>query len=126
MEYSVMSAADALSQARAAGIRLSIDGEDLLLEAASPPPTEVLNLLAQHKNSILTLLCPGSDGWAGEDWQEYFDERAGISEFESGLSRSEAEAHALALCAAEWLRRQPNKKPFEAIAALHFLVLISD
>lgn len=121
-----MSVADALSHARAAGIRLSLDGEDLLLEAASPPPTEVLNLLAQHKNSILTLLCPGSDGWAGEDWQEYFDERAGISEFESGLSQSEAEAHAFALCAAEWLRRQPNKKPFEAIAALHFLGLITD
>jgi hypothetical protein len=33
-----MSAAQALSAARAVGIHLEVDGDDLLLEASAPPP----------------------------------------------------------------------------------------
>ena len=33
-----MSAAEALKAARAAGIQLGIDGDDLVLEASAPPP----------------------------------------------------------------------------------------
>ena len=39
-----MSAAEALKAARAAGIELGIDGDDLVLEAAAPPPAAVLDL----------------------------------------------------------------------------------
>ena len=39
-----MSAAEALKAARAAGIRVRIDGDDLELEAAAPPPPAVLDL----------------------------------------------------------------------------------
>ena len=67
-----MSATEALTQARAAGIRVRIDGNDLALEASAPPPAEVLNLLARHKADIVTLLRPGNDGWSGEDWREFF------------------------------------------------------
>ena len=38
------------------------------------------------------------DGWAPEDWQAYFDERAGIAQFDGGLSRPEAEASVRVLC----------------------------
>ena len=34
-------------------------------------------------------------GGTDKDWQAYFDERAGIAEFDGGLSRVEAEAQAL-------------------------------
>jgi hypothetical protein len=37
-----MSAADALKVARAAGIQLSIEGDDLVLEASVPPTTRLL------------------------------------------------------------------------------------
>lgn len=40
-----MSAAIALLAARAAGIELAIDGDDLVLEASAPPPGTVLELL---------------------------------------------------------------------------------
>ena len=33
-----MSAAEAIMAARAAGVRLGIDGDDLVLEAPAPPP----------------------------------------------------------------------------------------
>jgi len=102
-----MSAAEALKQARAAGIRLGIDGDDLALEAFAPPPAEVLDLLARHKADIMTLLRPGNDGWSGEDWRAFFEERAGIAEFDSGLPRDQAEARAFSCCVGEWLHRNP-------------------
>jgi hypothetical protein len=104
-----MSAAEALKQARAAGIRLGIDGDDLALEAPAPPPAEVLDLLVRHKADILALLCPGSDGWSGEDWQHFFEERAGIAEFDGGLPRDQAQALAFSCCVAEWLHRNPTR-----------------
>ena len=55
----------------------------------------------------MALLQPGRDGWSAEDWQVYFDERAGIAEFDGGLSRAEAEAQAFECCVAEWLNRNP-------------------
>jgi hypothetical protein len=52
MGGAAMSAAEALKAARAAGLRLGIDGDDLVLEASAPPPP-VLNLLSRHKASIV-------------------------------------------------------------------------
>jgi hypothetical protein len=106
-----MSAAHALKAARAAGIRLAIDGDDLVLEAAASPPAPVLDLLLRHKAAIVRMLRRGEDGWSAEDWQVFFDERAGIAEFDGGLSRAEAEAQAFACCVVEWLNRNPKCSP---------------
>ena len=103
-----MSAAEALNAARAAGIKLAIDGDDLVLEAPAPPPSAILEVLSQHKAEIVAVLRPGRDGWSAEDWQAFFDERAGIMEFDGRVSRTEAEAQALACCIVEWLNRNPT------------------
>ena len=102
-----MSAADALKAARAAGIQLGVDGEDLALTASVPPPATVIDLLASHKAEVVALLRLSRDGWSAQDWQVFFDERAGIVEFDAGLPRAEAEAHAFACCVVEWLNRNP-------------------
>jgi hypothetical protein len=102
-----MSAAQTLKAARAAGIELDIDGDDLLWAAPEQPPTAVLDLLARHKTGIVRLLRSGDDEWSAEDWQAFFDERAGIAEHDGGLSRSEAEALAFDHCVVEWLIRHP-------------------
>jgi hypothetical protein len=106
-----MNAADAVKAARSAGVDLRLDGDDLALSAASAPPTAVLDALSQHKAEIVALLRPGHDGWSAEDWQAYFDERAGIIEFDGGLPRAEAEAQAFACCVNEWLNRNPAHSP---------------
>jgi hypothetical protein len=42
--------------ARAAGVGVHVDGDDLVLEAAAQPPPDVLDLLSQHKAGIVALL----------------------------------------------------------------------
>jgi hypothetical protein len=44
-----MSAAEALDAARAAGIRVGVDGDDLVLEAFAAPRPAVLDVLSRNK-----------------------------------------------------------------------------
>jgi hypothetical protein len=104
-----MSAAEALNAAHAAGVSVRIDGNDLLLEAPVEPPREVIDLLSRNKAGIVKLLCPAGDDWSAEDWRAFFDERAGIAEFDGGQSREQAEVTAFESCVVEWLNRNPSK-----------------
>jgi hypothetical protein len=106
-----MSAVLALNAARAAGIELALDGDDLVLRAASAPPAAMLDALSRHKVDIVALLRPGHDGWSGEDWLAFFDERAGIAKFDGGLPRASAEARAFECCVVEWLNHNPVRSP---------------
>ena len=45
--------------------------------------------------------------WQADDWRAFFDERAGIAEFDAKLPRPEAEALVFACCVAEWLIGHP-------------------
>ena len=74
---------------------------------AAPPSPAVLELLSRHKLAIVAWLRPGPDGWSRDDWHSYFDERAGLAEFDGGLSRDHAEARAFSCCVPEWLNRNP-------------------
>jgi hypothetical protein len=100
-----MTAAQFLKTARAAGLELEVDGAQLALKAATKPPAEVLEALSRNKTEIIALLRRGPDGWSAEDWLAFFDERAGIAEFDGGLPRQEAEARAYICCITEWLNR---------------------
>jgi hypothetical protein len=84
---------------------------NLALEASRQPRAEILELLARHKAAIIGLLRAGRDGWSAADWQTYFDERAGIAEFDGGLPRSDAEARAFDCCVVEWLNRNTVCSP---------------
>jgi hypothetical protein len=107
-----MSAAEALWAARDAGIGLHVDGDGLVLEASAPPPAAVLDLLSRHKEGLIALLRRDGDGWSAEDWLAFYDERAGIAEFDGGLSRIDAETRAFfACCIAEWLNRSAVRSP---------------
>jgi hypothetical protein len=103
-----MSAAAVLRVARAAGVELAIDGNDLLLDAATMPPASVVDALRRHKAEVVAMLRSGRDGWSAEDWLLFFEERAAIAEFDGRLSRTEADAQALACCIVEWLNRNPT------------------
>src|SRR5690349_12253985 len=102
-----MTAVEALRAARSLGVCVGVDGDDLVLEAPAAPPDGVLDLLRQHKPSILALLRARDDGWSAEDWQAYFEERAGIAEFDGGMTRPAAEAQAFKCCIVTWLNQNP-------------------
>jgi hypothetical protein len=102
-----MSAAAALKVAHAAGIEVGVDGDDLVLEAYAPPPAAVLDLLSRHKAGIVALLREGEDGWSGEDWRTFFDERE-RGAAARGAVQAEAGARAFASCVVEWLNRHPH------------------
>ncbi|EYD75385.1 hypothetical protein Rumeso_03032 [Rubellimicrobium mesophilum DSM 19309] len=102
-----MSAALALKAAREAGLQLQVEGEDLILEAAAPPPAPVLERLRQHKAEVIGLLRREAGTWSTEDWQAFYDERAGIAEHDGGLLRPEAEVQAFESCVAEWRNQHP-------------------
>ena len=60
--------------------------------------------------AVASPVCPESvraGEWDAEDWQAYFDERAGIAEHDGGLSRADAEQRAFECCVVEWLWRKP-------------------
>ena len=102
-----LSALAALRSARAAGVSVQAEGENLKLEASAPPPAEVLEALRQFKRESLELLRVGADGWSGLDWHDHFEERAAIAGLGGALPQDQAEAHAWSGCISNWLRLNP-------------------
>jgi hypothetical protein len=66
-----VSAVEALNAARAVGIELTIDGDDLVLEASASPPNAVLDLLSRHKTDVVALLRRQKRGNAFEQVQPF-------------------------------------------------------
>jgi hypothetical protein len=108
-----MSAIIAITEARAAGIQLCVEGDDLVLAASAPPLPAVLDQLSRYKPAIVMWLRPGADGWSAEDWGVFFEEQANFAECEGGLPRDQAIARAFSCCVPEWLNRNPIHSPQE-------------
>ena len=72
---------------------------------------QLLPVIQQNKAAVLRELRQVAKKWTPYDWQEYFDERAGLAEFGGGLSRDEAEARAFSCCVGEWLYQNPVRSP---------------
>ncbi|HWX30552.1 MAG TPA: hypothetical protein VNZ53_24310 [Steroidobacteraceae bacterium] len=67
-----MNAAEVIEQAAAAGIGIAIEGDGLSLEATTPPPGAIIELITQHKPEIINLLRsgPGGPAEARVSWPE--------------------------------------------------------
>jgi hypothetical protein len=102
----VFGALEALHEAQVAGIRVSVDGADLVLEPAPTSP-ELLSHLDLHEAAIVALLHRKEDGRNALHWHEIYEDCVRINETEGGLSREEAEANALEYCWHTWLRLNP-------------------
>ena len=105
-----MIAAKVVMEARAAGIQIEAQGDDLLLKAPAAPSPTMLALLSQNKSEIVFWLKSGECGWSAEEWYAFFDERAAIAEFDGGLTRDQADACAFSSCVSEWLNRTPTRR----------------
>jgi hypothetical protein len=105
VEGEVVIAVEALKVARAAGIDIRLEGDDLVLEAESPAASDIIDLLSRNKRDIVALLRPGFEGRSAEDWHILFAKRVAIAELQCGLPRPEAEARAFECCVVEWMNR---------------------
>jgi hypothetical protein len=74
-----------IDAARAAGVTVSIDGDNLLLRSGSPPPQAVIDALSRHKREVIDFLRSDRSGRTAQDWRAFFDERAAITEFRGGF-----------------------------------------
>jgi hypothetical protein len=113
LESAGLSAAEALNAARAVGVSVVIDGDDLVLRAPEPPPTAVVAALSRNKVGIIALLRPSHDA---QSWLSSFDERAAVIEYDGGAPRSWAEALA---------RLDPTSPPSD-ISPIRWLRFIDD
>ncbi len=98
---------DIIAQVRAAGGRVIIIEDRLKVRAPLPLPDKLVAELRLHKAEVLAFLQDRKPVWTPEDWRAYFDERAGISEHDGGLSRTDAEQRAFECCVVEWQWRNP-------------------
>src|SRR5258706_3369758 len=145
MERAPMSAVEALKVARAAGVRVDVDGDELVLQAPAPPPASVIDLLSKHKSSIVALLQPAAKApeptlpELPKGAVTEFEEKCSVLEFDTELPRHEAErgaaialgftsaaefyAAVLATWRAEIERVRPASSPVKKLkeASLQFL-----
>jgi hypothetical protein len=100
----VIRTAALLSELSQLGVTLSKRGHEIVLEGPDAVLTDALvGKLRAIKSQILRNL----DAWDFADWQAFYDERAGITEFDGQALRLEAERHAHESCIVEWLNRHP-------------------
>jgi hypothetical protein len=64
VEGNAVKAAEVIKEATAAGVRIAIEGDGLLLEATTAPPKAVIELITQHKAEIINQLRAGPAGAA--------------------------------------------------------------
>ena len=103
-----MSAIEAIRIARENGVHIGIEGVDLILDAEREPAPGVLEAIRHHKAGIVDLLTAADGDRTAEDWRAFFDERAGILEYDHGLSRRAAERRAFDFTVVEWMNQRPE------------------
>jgi hypothetical protein len=88
-----------------ASITTSTDITSSTAAAASTPITGS-GATTGSTDSSTALLRP-TRSWDSEDWLAFYGEKAGIGEHDHGMTRRDAEAHAVEHCISEWLYQHP-------------------
>lgn len=91
-----------IAELRASGVRVALDGADIVLEAEQEPRAELLARVRTAKAELVFQLLRVADI---DQWLATYTERAAIAEYDGELPRDEAERIALWGCYEAWLRR---------------------
>ena len=89
-------------------------GDRLVLRAGPTAiPADLIVQVRQTKAEILSTLAalPTGHGWTAGDCRAFYDEHAGVLEFDGGMPRPAAEARAYEACIVEWLNRNSAPSP---------------
>ena len=102
-----MSATLLVHRLQRSGVALSLEGDRIIAEGPEIVLTdETIDAIRQLKPQIRQLLrSQQANDWDTSDWKAFFDERAGILEYDHGLSRQAAERRAFECTIVEWLNQ---------------------
>ncbi len=105
------------------GVVLEVRGGRLVVEGPSQPLTDTcVERLRALKGELIRILdLSGTARWDADDYQAFFDERAGVLEFEAGLACVEAERRAFSEIAQQWLSQNPAPATFPRGGCVHCL-----
>jgi hypothetical protein len=104
------------------GITIDTQGAQLILDGPAAHLTDtVVAQVRAFKEELLRLLDPDNNhsSWDVESWQAYFDERAGVREYDGRHERTEAERLALEDTITHWLRFNLLLTPDPRHACIH-------
>lgn len=87
-----MKPVDLIAAALADGVTLRLDGGKLKVIGETAVVNRWLPLIREHKPEMIDALKVGADDTVEPFDREAFEERAGIAEFDGGLSREDAES----------------------------------
>jgi hypothetical protein len=99
-----MNPPDLIAKAKGLGVHLAVDGQYLRCKYRCGFPEELKSELIAHKPVLLAYLLGFTDGAVSQitspadlpaEWRLEWEERAGIMEYDGGLSRKRAEHLAL-------------------------------
>ena len=103
-----MTAAAIIERIRDNGGEIALVADDLRLRVPASLINELADAVRAEKDAIKRALKRETgDLWQSADYRAYYDERAGIAEFDGGQSREEAKTIAFECCVVEWLDRNP-------------------
>jgi hypothetical protein len=87
------------------GVTLSKHGHEIVLDG---PETVLTDALVERLRAVKSEILRDLQAWNSAEWQAFYNERAGIAEFDGHASRLEAESRAYECCIVEWLNRNPE------------------
>lgn len=112
-----MSASSIISRIRSSGGEIALADDSIKLKVAASLRDKAITEIKGHKEAIKRALRDEvDDPWDNDDWCAFFDERAGIAEFDGRQTRAEAEVVALECCIVEWLVRNPHSSDADRCA----------
>ena len=104
-----MSATSIIKDIRSSGGEIALADDGIKLKVPASLRDKAIIEIKGHKEAIRCALKDEiGDPWDNDDWCAFFDERAGIAEFDGRQTRAEAEVVALECCIFEWLTRNPH------------------
>ena len=104
MDHEILSIiAKIIHEVEAAGGHLAAKGGHLEVSAPAALPSNLVNDLRQHKSGVMEHLTHRPRQWTGEDFRDFYEERAGVLEYDGKLSRPEAERQAFEGTLIQWI-----------------------
>jgi hypothetical protein len=107
-----MSAAAIIERVRASGGEITLAADGIKIRVPASLRDRAVAEVKAHKAAIrFALKAETGDAWDPDDYRAFYDQVAGMLEFDNRLPHQKAEAFAFECCVTEWLNRNFEESP---------------